>query len=73
MPRQSNMVQDIAPPYAEPGTVSWIMYMKYTGMTVEQMKEQAASRGCKENPAPDWFLRQLQRLRTSRSSDEKVR
>mgnify|MGYP001471837778 CR=1 FL=1 len=73
-----NMVQDMARRMQSQG-LSLDMYLKYTGMTVEQMKEQARPEAEKKNhtniapemlkreSAPDWFWKQLPRLRTSRS------
>lgn len=60
-----NMVQDMARRMQSQG-LSLDMYLKYTGMTVEQMKDRLV-RMLRREFAPDWFWKQLLRLRTSRS------
>nr|WP_330427827.1 hypothetical protein [Blautia sp. TF12-12AT] len=61
-----NMVDDFARRIQSQG-LSMEQYMQFTGATVDSLKEQMNRRLLRESRA-DWYLRKLQKQKTSRSA-----
>ena len=47
-------------------------YFQFTGMTAEKMMEEMKPQAVKTYQDTDWFWKQSQKQRTSRSADEKL-